>query len=281
VARQNTKNRFGTNNNEDVLYSREDATTNYEGGLAFKMDDYTTAYTMAATNLFGEPKFYGEIDKETGLVKAQNQDNKLLGLIRKLSAEDPEFVMQLAAYCRNELYLRTIPLVMWVEAAVARRNENNSLLRQYAPSILKRADEPGEAIAYFIARVGSSLGNGGKHPSSARKGIVLSHAMQKGIEDAIFTNFDRYQISKYDKTNVSVSWKDVVNLVHPNPSKAAAGGGRDGAGAELWSRLFYDIVCGQLEPAETWEDTLMNFRQKGFESKKTAWEYVITEIWGV
>lgn len=242
------------------------------------MDDYTTLYTMVATNLFSEPKFYKEVDKETGLVKAQNQDDKLLKLARKVAQEDPEFVLKLAAYARNDLYLRTIPTILWVETALTRRGQDNSIIRRYAPSILKRADQPGEAIAYYLARVGSSLGNGGKHPNSARKGVMLSHSIQKGIEDAIFANYDRYQISKYDRTNVSVTWKDIVNLVHPDPMKTKDSGR---FAPENWSRLFYDVVSSNLSPAETWEDTLMNWRKKGFESKKAAWEYVITKIWGV
>ena len=280
MARQNTRNRFGGREEDEVLWTREDATTNYEGGLAFQMDDLLTAYTMAASNLFGEPKFYKEVS-EDGIVLAQNQDNKLLKLIRKLAVEQPEFVMQLAAFCRNELYLRTIPVIMWVEAATVRPRQNNSIIRKYAPSILKRADEPGEAIAYFLARNGSFLGTGGRYPHRARKGVVLSHAIQKGIEDAIFTNYDRYQISKYDRKNASVKWRDVINLVHPSPANGLWG--HDGtseisAVIERWNILFKDILSGKLAPAETWEDTLMNFREKGFESKKAAWESIIPKM---
>jgi len=34
--------------------------TNYEGGLAFKLDPITELYTRVATCLVNEPKFYGE-----------------------------------------------------------------------------------------------------------------------------------------------------------------------------------------------------------------------------
>ena len=119
------------------LFSRGDRTVNYEGGIAFTMTPKMELYTRVATALVGEPKFY-EPNAEG--------DRALLQLIGTVAKEDPEFILKLAVHCRRDLHLRTIPVVLLVEAC---RYESKQFVRRYAPHIVQRPDELTEAIAYW------------------------------------------------------------------------------------------------------------------------------------
>jgi hypothetical protein len=81
------------------------------------------------------------------------------------------------------------------------------LIRQYAPQIVKRADEPAVCIAYQLAKYG-------------RKGIPnsLKRALATKLE-----NCDEYQLAKYRMENREVKTVDVVNLVHPRSTPALKG----------------------------------------------------------
>jgi 60 kDa SS-A/Ro ribonucleoprotein len=293
MVRQNkSSNRFGTSTSstamspdEDVktMWARPDVLANNEGGLSFKMDDYNELVTRVAACFFGEPQFYQVIDEKTGIIQAQNQHDDLIRLAQTVAIHDPQFVLQLAAYARNELYLRTVATVLWTEVAILHgikkipaNLEAGELVKSYASSILKRADEPLEALAYYIAKNGSFIGDGGRYPQFARKNVVLANAMRRGIEDAVFTNFDHYQLAKYNRKNAAVKMKDMINLVHPRPQshdQAIWNGG-----TAYWNDIFKRVLSDTLPPATTWEDTLMRWKEKGFKSKKEAWESIIPKM---
>ncbi|MBS3760660.1 MAG: TROVE domain-containing protein, partial [Halodesulfurarchaeum sp.] len=83
-------------------------TTNYEGGEAFAPADPRLALYKRTINQLLEGSFY------------ETDDEQLAAVVRRFDAaadEDPEFVLQLAAYARQELYLRDIPQVLLVLAA--------------------------------------------------------------------------------------------------------------------------------------------------------------------
>jgi 60 kDa SS-A/Ro ribonucleoprotein len=153
--------------------------------------------------------------------------------------------------------------------------EVSDLIRNYGPAVLKRADEPQEALAYYIAKNGSFLGNGGRYPHFARKGVILTNAMKKGIEEAVFLNFDHFTLSKYNRKNAPVKIRDTINLVHPNTLHRYA---HYNGGSQYWNDIFKAILDNTLPAAETWEDTLMRWREKGFKSKKEAWESIIPKM---
>ena len=272
-----------TQESPSKMWKRPDAVANTEGGLAFKMSHYEELTVRTLACMFGEPKFYEEVDSETGILQAREPNSELLQLARSVAIEDPDFVLKLAAIARNDFHLRTIPTVLLTEVAILhgmkkipKEKMAGTALRMFAPSILQRADEPAQALAYYIARNGSSLGNGGRYPQTAQKGVVLTRALRNGIEAAIFNNFDEYGLSKYNKkSKAAVTMKDVVNLIHPNPNNWRA---IQNGGTEYWSSLFKDILDDKLEPAETWEDTLMQWKKYGYASKKDAWEAIIPKM---
>lgn len=223
------------------LREHKDATVNEEGGLAFKMDAKSELFTRVLTALVGEPQFYDE----TG----EKKDKAILELVGKMAKEDPEFVLQLAAYARNEMNLRSIPQVLLVEATGF--PETKAFVRKWTPSIIRRADELTEVVAYYQTRFGH-IGN------KAKKGM-LCNPLKRGMATA-FHQFDAYALAKYDRDG-PVKMKDVLKVVHPKP--------RDEEQARMWGML----KDRTLPPPATWEVELST---KG--SSKESWERIIPKM---
>ena len=186
--------------------TREDYTTNFEDGGAFDITDAAQRlYTRVATSLVGENKFYES---------AQKHDSDILKDIKPIAQDDPLFLLQLAAYARNTLKLRSIPIVLLAETAAAQEpGATLTGLRDYVPKILRRADEPAELIGYWITRFGN-IGN-------VAPGKAIPNALKKGIADAL-ENFDEYQLEKYNR-NGNVTLRDVLRIVHPKPTSTERG----------------------------------------------------------
>ena len=150
-------------------------TTNYEGGMAFTITAKKRLYSRVVTCLVGEPKFYKETKTENGVttVVAQNQDSLLLADLKEVATKDPEFILKLANYTRNKMNLRTIPIVMLVEASLRATADGacQQYVRQYAPHIIRRADELAEAVAYLQSKLGNigSKSPTGSMPASLRE----------------------------------------------------------------------------------------------------------------
>ena len=216
-------------------------TTNYEGGLAFKLDPITELYTRVATCLVNEPKFYGE----TG-----DTESRILELIDIVSRKDPEFILQLAKYARNKLYLRSIPIVLLGQAAL--KEATKPFVKEYTSSIIKRADEPAEVISYIKSIIGD-IGD-------QTENTMLPNALRKGLNNAL-RNFNKYQFAKYNGANNDVSMQDVFRLVHPKPI------------TDEQRSLYKDIAKGTLEPADTWETYISRFG-----SGKGTWEDIMPKM---
>lgn len=241
----------------DVIQNNPDFTRNFEGGAAYNIDKYTELYTRVATCLVGEKKFYKEI--ENGQIVAQNQDKKILKLVKEIAKENPEFLLKLAVFARQHLYLRSIPILLLAECSLIK--ECQPYVRKYTPEIIRRADELTETVAYLISKIGQ-LGDCGlnkvdpkPNPLKIGKGS-LPLAIKKGLADA-FSNFDAYQLAKYNRDGV-VKLRDVLRLVHPKPQD------------KTQSDLFKDLARGTLKSPETWE-TITTV--KG--SNKETWEEAV------
>lgn len=232
-------------NIEKNLASHPDATTNFEGAQAFTLSPEAELYQRVASCLFGEPKYYSNRVDETkevkGIVNAGHQ--RIVELIKQISKKDPEFILQMAYYCRNELYLRTISIVMLVEAANI--VECKPFVRVWTPYIINRADEITEAIAYQYSRFG-------RKPN-------LPKSLQRGIGDS-FRKFDEYQFAKYNR-KANVKLKDAVKLCHPVPS--------DEKRSDLYKRIIEDA----LKTPETWE---VKISTKG--STTQNWEQIMPKM---
>jgi hypothetical protein len=191
-----------------------DATTNFEGGIAFNVSPKMELFLRTASAMVGEPKFY--VDGETS-------DRKLIELASRVAAEDPVFVYKLALYTRDKLYLRSVPVMLLTEIANTPVGQGVANGSRYVTSTIQRADEITEMISYQL-KINESKKN-------AR--AYLPMVLKKGMRNA-FNKFDRYQMGKYSGVGNTVSLKDAMCLVHPLPYN------------EVQADLFENVINGKI-----------------------------------
>jgi hypothetical protein len=234
-------------------------TINSAGGEAFNISTKEKLISAVLSSFWAEPKYYETRLNGKEVTGTTNDSNCSLisQTIFELSqSNDPEFILKLAAFARNEMNMRTTPIVMLVEASLYPGSK--PFVRAWTPHIIKRADEILEALSYLRCRIGH-IGN------KAQKGS-MPKCLQRGLADTFF-NFSPYQFAKYSGgSNKLFTFKDAVKVIHPR-----ARGGEHHV-------LLNDILSETLEPANTWETTISNW-QGNFNSKDSAWKHVLTELW--
>jgi 60 kDa SS-A/Ro ribonucleoprotein len=206
-------------------------TSTHEGGESYKLSNELDLYATVCTTVL-QPKFY---ESETDMLK------RIRELVPKC---DPAFVENLAAYARNEMYLRTVPVVLLGELAKLKRLHARTVAR-----VIQRPDEIGEALAYY-----AQLNNGKLKP--------LSNQLKHGIAESLL-KFDAYQLSKYNRDS-KVTLKDALLLTHParpTPEHKA---------------LFDQIINDQLVAPDTWEVAL-SAAGSDKEKKRSVWERLVAE----
>ena len=218
------------------------------GGQGFKMTPEMELYASVCASVL-TPQYYTP--------NTNNQINKIKTLIRKV---DPVFVAQLAVYAREQMYLRTIPMVLTVELAKCHKGDN--LLRRLAGRVIQRADEITELLAYYVKAnnlQSKFVESKGGH-NVEKKIYKLSNQLRKGVADAFF-KFDEYQFAKYNRAG-EIKLRDALFLTHPKPRTDAQ------------RLLFEKIAQDNLSTPYTWETQLSKAGQKG-QDKKSVWEELI------
>lgn len=205
---------------------------NYMGGVSYDVSSPITRLRLAAsTCFFGEPMYYQPTEKDDKRAKKAESisylsDEQRSYLRKTLDAVDPqawrslspagllessidealafdaEATLKEAVRLRNEEHIRTTPQVILVRAANHSAVKGTGLVRRYARSIIRRADEPAVGLAYQMYRYGKPIPN------------ALKKAWREALE-----HFDEYALSKYRLEARAAKTVDVVNLVHPK-SKA-------------------------------------------------------------
>jgi hypothetical protein len=218
--------------------------TNCEGAQAYRLSPKWHLYSAVVTSTL-EDKFYEAAGKRLQTIRELIKQNS------------PQFVARLAVYAREQMNLRSIPLVLAVE--LSKVHSGDSLLGRLTARIIQRADEITELLAYY------QLSNERKRTKKLNR---LSKQLQYGLQDA-FNKFDEYQFAKYNR-DTEVKLRDALFLVHPK------------AKDENQQTLFNKIVEDNLATPYTWETELSVLGQTKFVSgyEKTAafrakWEELI------
>lgn len=187
------------------------STTTFEGGSGFARDAKSELFLLAVSNMVGEATFYEP---------AGDRDSRFAELIRDVVLVDREWTVRFLAWLRNGANMRSASLVGAAEAVKAlianpaayqevRLNLDDefsatvvpSTPRQIVASVLQRADEPGEFLAYWHSRFGRN------EPK----------AVKRGIADATRRLYTEYAALKYDTASKGLRFADVLNRVHAVP----------------------------------------------------------------
>ncbi|WP_266362727.1 TROVE domain-containing protein [Tellurirhabdus rosea] len=214
----------------NLFTSKKSETVNYEGAKAYVLTPELELYSAVATTMLAD-SFYE---------KADDRLNRIRTLVGKVS---PAFVAKLAVYVREQLYLRSAPVVLTGE--LAKRHNGDSLVSRTVARVVQRPDEITELLAYY------QLTNERK---GAKKLGGLSKQVQKGL-GAAFNRFDEYQFAKYNR-DAQVKLRDALFLVHPK------------AKDEAQQAIYNKIVTDTLETPYTWETELSALGQQTFASEK-------------
>ncbi len=224
----------------NLISKGKNQVVNHENAPAYKLSPEWNLYTTVVTSSLSD-KFY-------------EKTSERLESLRKLIGEnDPQFVARLAVYAREQMNLRSIPLVLVVE--LAKVHTGDSLLSQMTTRIVQRADEITELLAYY------QMAN---ERRGAKKLNRLSKQLQAGLQNA-FNKFDEYQFAKYNR-DAEINLKDALFLVHPK------------AKDEEQQLIFNKIVEDNLQTPYTWETELSALGQNKFESEK-AKKAAFTQKW--
>jgi hypothetical protein len=220
---------------KNTLENHPDVTLNYEGGIAFQASSKMDLLMRSATCLVNEPRFY------------EQNDDELMDCIGNVLIDDPAFVLKLAKFCSEKLYLRSLPLLLVAEYAnsTVERVPNT---RQCVSDVITRADMITELLAYQLAR-------NERIPRRTEIPMMLKY----GIAGA-FNKFDAYQFAKYSGSG-KVTFRNAMFKTHPVPKDADQ------------KKIFEGIINKNLPIPKTWENELMIHGRS-----KESWEIVIGDM---
>jgi hypothetical protein len=239
---------------------------NWMGGPSYDITNPIMRLRLAASScFFGEPMYYQEDKTDTRprraprnvrVLSPEEQDDLRATLNaldprewRDLSPaalmesaidaaldHNPEAVLQEAVRLRQVEHIRTTPQVILVRAAHHPQVRGTSLIRQYAPGIIQRADEPAVGMAYQMTRYGKPIPN------------ALKRAWKAALE-----RYNDYSLAKYRMESRQVKTVDVVNLVHPRSEsvdKLAKGT------LHLENETWEAIISAKGSTREAWSEAL-------------------------
>lgn len=214
----------------NIFTKKENAVTNYEGARAYAMTPEMELYSAVVTAGLSDT-FY------------EKADSRLKRIQDLMLKNDPEFIARLAVYARNDMYMRSIPMVLTVE--LAKLNSGNGLVAKTVNGVVQRADEITELLAYY------QMANG---RNGVKKLNRLSKQVQKGLSES-FNRFDEYQFAKYNR-DADIKLRDALFIVHPKA--------KDDAQQEVFNK----IATNTLSVPYTWETELSALGQLPYENEK-------------
>lgn len=165
-----------------------------EGAPGWARDSKSELFLLAVSALAGEDTFYES---------AGARDSRLAELAGKAAVEDVDWITRLVGWVRGEGNLRSAAVLIAAEGVAARlaaglHGGNRALIA----AAMRRPDEPGEMIAYWLAR----------------HGRAVPKPVKRGVGDAVRTLYNERALAKYDTSAAPVRFGDVLELTHPAPA---------------------------------------------------------------
>jgi 60 kDa SS-A/Ro ribonucleoprotein len=216
-------------------------TENQAGGQAFKQSSEMALVSLLLTS-FVNDQFYRDGNQSLEDLKSHIKSNK-----------NKEFVAKSAIFARDEFGMRSITHALAGELT----SEISGLewAKSFYEKIVSRVDDMTEIMSYYLENKTDKKNP--KFPSSLKKGFAKA-----------FDKFDSYQLAKYKGEKKEVKLVDVVNLVHPVPTKKN-------------EEALNSLVNGQLKNTKTWESLLTKAGQEAkseedlAQLKSDAWKELI------
>lgn len=193
----------------------------FQGAPGYGRDTKSELFLLAVANMVSENTFY-----ENGHVR----DDRYVQLVRDAALADPAWTAGLLRWLRTEANMRSASLVGAAEFLKARLGDKRTPTqaaftstpdamrdfnadstnpmelanRDVIASVLQRADEPAEMLAYWTSTYGRKL----------------PMALKRGVADAARRLYTERSLLKYDTDAHGYRFGDVIDLVHPTPVSA-------------------------------------------------------------
>jgi TROVE domain-containing protein len=158
----------------------------------FERDAKSELFLLAVSQFYGEDTFY-----ETSSLR----DDRFRNLVAQVARSDADWLRRFLPWLRNVANIRTASIVGAIEAARAMAKAGIPGGRGIVAEAMSRADEPGEALAYYVSRYGRSL----------------PKPIKRGIADAVGRLYTQYSALKYDTDSKGYRFADVLELTHAAP----------------------------------------------------------------
>jgi hypothetical protein len=183
----------------------------FNGAPGFARDAKSELFLLAVTNMVGENTYYERADQ---------RDARFEQLVHQVALEDPDWLVRMIPWLRNEANMRSASLVMAAELVKARIDakvvedgegvgtvfEVRGFNRRAIDAACQRADEPAELLAYWISKYGKAM----------------PKPVKRGLGDATRRLYNERSLLKYDSKGDAVRMGDVLELVHPGPAVGKA-----------------------------------------------------------
>ncbi len=170
----------------------------YEGARGFARDAKGELFLLAVATMVGEGTFYED---------ATARDQRYEDLVARVAVDDPQWMARFVGWLRNDANMRSASLVAALQAAHAMLAAGLPGARPMVASVLRRADEPGEALAYWMGRYGRAV----------------PKPVKRGIADAARRLYTEFALLRYDTGSKGFRFADVLDLTHPAPSTPTQG----------------------------------------------------------
>ena len=115
------------------------ATVNKEGGLAYQPSMKLELMLRTMSFLMSGDSYYAD-EKETS--------DRISALVKLITKNDPLFVLKLARYARQKMYLRTVPMYLLVEyAKTGAKTPAKAATKKVKPAAKKAKAKPAKKAA--------------------------------------------------------------------------------------------------------------------------------------
>lgn len=158
----------------------------YVGGEMYEVSDAATRLIMTVGSaFFNEPQYYGE--------KSDIAAHIIATSVEIANGKNPEDLLIIARWARDEMNMRTTPMVLL--AIAAHEIPTKEFTRRYIRASVKRADDILQIFAASLAMFGKPLPN----------------SLRRGLSDAI-AKLTQWEVFRY-KGTAHPNFKDVLKMV--------------------------------------------------------------------
>lgn len=161
-------------------------TVNYEGHVAYAMQDKTKLITQVLCSFFNEAKFY------------QPDDKHMIETLKSVIKSDPQFISNLAVFARREFNMRSVSHVL--TCFLANVNEGKPYVRETVRGVVLRGDDATEILSFYLSEFGKPIPN----------------SLRRALKD-VFATFDAYTLAKYKGEGHTVKMRDLLRICRPHP----------------------------------------------------------------